>query len=44
MILNYVFSLVWFFALLGAFVAFQLWQARQIERDTPARRKTGGPI
>ena len=37
MILSFLLHAAWFLALLAAFVAFQLWQAKQIERETPPR-------
>ena len=37
MLLSFMLHTAWFLALAGSFVAFQLWQARQIERDTPPR-------
>lgn len=36
--INDLLYFVWFLAILGAFVAFQLWQLRQIERETPPRK------
>ena len=37
MVLSFLLHTAWFLALVGAFVAFQLWQGRQIERETPPR-------
>jgi hypothetical protein len=34
---DYYWNLVLIGAILGAFVAFQFWQLRQIERETPPR-------
>lgn len=38
--LAYLANLAWLLSLVGAFIAFQLWQLRQIERETPPREKT----